>query len=119
MKIGIIGASRVLVQTRSPRPAPGLPGPADIPTAMRCRSSNCSPPREIARIIRVPLTIDIEGGYSDDPGAVAQVAGGIIDAGAVGINIEDGAGPTELLCTKIDAARQRAAHAGGEFRLPM
>ncbi len=27
--------------------------------------------RDIARVIRVPLTVDIEGGYSDDPGAVA------------------------------------------------
>ena len=67
--------------------------------------------REIARVIRVPLTIDIEGGYSDDPAAVAHVVSGIIDAGAVGINIEDGAGPPELLCRKIDAARQRALHA--------
>ncbi|MDQ3133892.1 MAG: isocitrate lyase/phosphoenolpyruvate mutase family protein [Acidobacteriota bacterium] len=68
--------------------------------------------REIARVIRVPLTIDIEGGYSDDPAAVAQVVGGVIDAGAVGINIEDGAGPPDLLCAKIEAARQSAARAG-------
>src|SRR4029453_1497156 len=35
--------------------------------------------REIARVIRVPLSIDIEGGYSDDPAVVAQIVGGIID----------------------------------------
>ncbi len=64
--------------------------------------------REIARVIRVPLTIDIEGGYSDDPAAVAQLATGIIDAGAVGINIEDGAGSPDLLCAKIEAVRQSA-----------
>ncbi len=67
--------------------------------------------REIARVIRVPLTVDIEGGYSDDPAVVAQVVGGIIDAGAVGLNIEDGAGPPDLLCAKIEAARQSAARA--------
>ena len=67
--------------------------------------------RDIARVIRVPLTVDIEGGYSSDPTMVAQVVGGIIDVGAVGINLEDGAGPPELLCAKIEAARQIAARA--------
>jgi 2-methylisocitrate lyase-like PEP mutase family enzyme len=73
--------------------------------------------RDIARVIRVPLTIDIEGGYSIDPAVVAQVVvarvvGGIIDAGAVGINIEDGTGSPDLLCAKIEAAKQTAARAG-------
>ena len=40
--------------------------------------------RAIARVIRVPLTVDIEGGYSDDPSAVAQVVTSVIEAGAVG-----------------------------------
>ncbi|MBC7900921.1 MAG: isocitrate lyase/phosphoenolpyruvate mutase family protein [Saprospiraceae bacterium] len=68
--------------------------------------------REIARVIRVPLTIDIEGGYSDDPAAVARVASGIIESGAVGINIEDGAGSPDLLCAKIEAAKESAASSG-------
>lgn len=67
--------------------------------------------REITRVIRVPLTIDIEGGYSDDPALVAQAVAGVIDAGAVGINIEDGAGAPDLLCAKIEAARHIAARA--------
>src|SRR5215510_2309277 len=44
----------------------------------------------IARVIRVPLTVDIEGGYSDDPAAVGQLVGELIEAGAVGVNLEDG-----------------------------
>lgn len=67
---------------------------------------------EIARVIRVPLTIDIEGGYSGDPAVVAQVVAGVIDAGAAGINIEDGAGLPDLLCAKIEAARQAASRTG-------
>jgi len=67
--------------------------------------------REIERVIRVPLTVDIEGGYSDDPVAVAQVVAGLIDAGAVGINIEDGAGSPELLNAKIEAAGEISARA--------
>ena len=68
--------------------------------------------REIARVIHVPLTIDIEGGYSSDPAVVAQVVAGVIDAGAAGINIEDGAALPDLLCAKIEAARQAASGTG-------
>jgi 2-methylisocitrate lyase-like PEP mutase family enzyme len=65
--------------------------------------------RDIARTIGVPLSIDIEEGYSDNAGAVAQLAAGVMDAGAAGINIEDGAGSPELLCTKVAAIRDAAS----------
>jgi 2-methylisocitrate lyase-like PEP mutase family enzyme len=68
--------------------------------------------RDIARVIRLPLSIDVEGGYSDDPAVMARVVSGIIDVGAVGINIEDGAGSPEMLCAKIEAARRSATRAG-------
>jgi 2-methylisocitrate lyase-like PEP mutase family enzyme len=71
--------------------------------------------RAIARIIYVPLTIDIEGGYSNDPAAVARLVARVLEAGAVGINIEDGAGSPELLCAKIAAARKSAERAGIEL----
>ncbi|SDO82609.1 2-Methylisocitrate lyase, PEP mutase family [Pseudomonas arsenicoxydans] len=62
----------------------------------------------IARVISVPLTVDIEAGYSDDLARVAEVIDAVIAAGAVGINIEDGASPPELLVRKIEIARQVA-----------
>jgi len=68
--------------------------------------------RAIARVIRVPLTVDIEGGYSHDPEAVAALAAAVMNAGAVGINIEDGTDSPELLCRKIAAIRQSAARLG-------
>ena len=40
----------------------------------------------------LPVSIDMEGGYSDDPAAVAALAGRLVEAGAQGINIEDGGG---------------------------
>jgi 2-methylisocitrate lyase-like PEP mutase family enzyme len=66
----------------------------------------------IVRGLRLPLTVDIEGGYSDDPRAVREHVAAVIGAGAVGINIEDGRGAPELLCRKIEAARAAADAAG-------
>jgi 2-methylisocitrate lyase-like PEP mutase family enzyme len=70
---------------------------------------------DIARIIRVPLTVDIEAGYSEDPGEVARLVERIVAVGALGINIEDGLGSPDLLCRKIAAIRDCAAHSGDEL----
>jgi 2-methylisocitrate lyase-like PEP mutase family enzyme len=59
----------------------------------------------IARVISVPLSVDIEGGYADDLTTVAETVSRFIDAGAVGINIEDGVGSPHLLCRKVEAVR--------------
>lgn len=66
----------------------------------------------ITRRLSLPLTVDIEGGYSDDPQAVGATVARIIDAGAVGINIEDGRAAPDLLCRKIEQARRAAERAG-------
>jgi len=66
----------------------------------------------IARVIQVPLTVDMESGYSNDPVAVGDAVAALVDAGAVGINIEDGAGSPDLLAAKIGAAKQAAARRG-------
>jgi 2-methylisocitrate lyase-like PEP mutase family enzyme len=46
--------------------------------------------RTLAGRLRVPVTVDFEGGYSDDPAAVASLAAQLADAGVAGINLEDG-----------------------------
>jgi 2-methylisocitrate lyase-like PEP mutase family enzyme len=66
----------------------------------------------VARAVALPVTVDIEAGYSDDPAAVAELVRRVIDAGAVGVNIEDGRGAPELLCRKIEAARAAAEGRG-------
>src|SRR3546814_593379 len=60
----------------------------------------------ILRVVSVPVTVDIEDGYSDDPLAVADLARAIAAAGAVGVNIEDGGGAPALLVDKIRAIRE-------------
>jgi 2-methylisocitrate lyase-like PEP mutase family enzyme len=69
----------------------------------------------IARVIKVPLTVDIEGGYSHDPSGVADLIDRLIDAGAIGINIEDGTQSVEVLCAKIEAIRERVTKKGADL----
>jgi 2-methylisocitrate lyase-like PEP mutase family enzyme len=69
---------------------------------------------DIARVIRVPLTVDVEGGYSEEPSAVGEMVAQVVDAGAVGINLEDGTRPPDLLCAKIEQAKRAGARQGVE-----
>ena len=66
----------------------------------------------IVRVIQVPLSVDVEAGYSDDPVAVGELVAAVVGAGAVGINIEDGASPPGLLAAKIERAKQAATRSG-------
>ncbi|MEQ1811305.1 MAG: isocitrate lyase/phosphoenolpyruvate mutase family protein, partial [Terricaulis sp.] len=50
----------------------------------------------VVRAVTIPITCDAEGGYSDDPKQAAENVAKLIDAGAVGINVEDGKLPHEL-----------------------
>lgn len=62
--------------------------------------------REIARVVKVPVTADIESGYARDAEESAAFVGRVVEAGAVGINIEDGRDPPDLLCAKIARVRR-------------
>jgi 2-methylisocitrate lyase-like PEP mutase family enzyme len=68
--------------------------------------------RDIVRAVDVPVTVDAEGGYSDDLTAVGEAVRRLVDAGAVGINLEDGGGTPDLMCAKIEAVKRAAAGAG-------
>ncbi|MCX5312524.1 isocitrate lyase/phosphoenolpyruvate mutase family protein [Streptomyces sp. NBC_00154] len=61
------------------------------------------------------LSVDAEGGFSDDPAEVAELARELAAAGAVGINLEDGRGdgsltPVELHAAKIAAVKAAVPH---------
>ncbi len=61
--------------------------------------------RAIARVLRVPLTVDFERGYSTDPATVAKHVVMLVEAGAAGINLEDQSADPRLLANKIRAVR--------------
>jgi len=63
---------------------------------------------EIIRVTSVPVSVDSESGYSSDPAKVADFVSALINLGAVGINLEDGKGPPQLLCDKIIAIKRAA-----------
>jgi 2-methylisocitrate lyase-like PEP mutase family enzyme len=67
---------------------------------------------EIVRVVNVPVSVDMEGGYADDPGRVGENVRALIEAGGVGINIEDGTSPPDLLARKIASVREVAGRAG-------
>lgn len=61
--------------------------------------------QDIVRCSDLPVTVDIEDGYSTDPDAVAGLAVALVGAGVAGVNIEDGAGSPEILAAKLKAMR--------------
>ena len=63
----------------------------------------------VAGAVEVPVTVDVEGGYSSDPAEVGETVGAVISAGAAGINIEDGGDSPDLLCAKIESIRRTAS----------
>ena len=73
----------------------------------------------IARAVKVPVTADMEAGYGTTPAQMAETARALIDAGAVGLNLEDMTGDDEssqveiaLQVEKIEAIQEASAAAG-------
>ena len=63
----------------------------------------------IARVLSVPLNADVVGGFGDSPEGVARSVKAVVEAGAVGINIEDFAhGSKELLPLRSQLERLRS-----------
>jgi 2-methylisocitrate lyase-like PEP mutase family enzyme len=70
--------------------------------------------RAIARVVSVPLSVDVEGGYADDPSRAAEIVAKVVDAGAVGINLEDGNAAPSLLAAKIEHVKRAVARTGAD-----
>lgn len=66
----------------------------------------------IAAAVEVPVSADIEGGWSNDADGVADTIREILDAGVAGVNIEDGPRPAAEHQRRIAAARATADAAG-------
>jgi 2-methylisocitrate lyase-like PEP mutase family enzyme len=69
--------------------------------------------RRIASSVRVPVTADMEAGYGTTPDAAAETARGVIAAGAVGLNLEDGTNDGRLADVALQQDRIRAMREAG------
>ena len=76
----------------------------------------------IARAVHVPVTADIEWGYGSTAEEIARTTREVIEAGAVGLNLEDTSGradqpllPLDRVLEKIKAVRETAA----SLRVPL
>jgi len=73
----------------------------------------------IARVVSVPVSADIESGFAHDARGVAETVRRVIDAGAVGINLEDQVHDgtprlydLDVAVDRVRAAREAADSAG-------
>lgn len=66
----------------------------------------------VAGAVDAPVTADIEEGFGETPDETALSAAAIAEAGAVGVNLEDGVRPPELMAAKIEAIRAQLNAAG-------
>ena len=69
---------------------------------------------QIVQAVKIPVSVDFEAGYSDDPAAVAENLKPLINAGISGINLEDGTDPADLLAAKIEAIKTMVESAGAD-----
>jgi 2-methylisocitrate lyase-like PEP mutase family enzyme len=77
--------------------------------------------REIADATDVPMNADFEGGFADDPAAVAQNVRLCVETGVAGLSIEDSTGDDanplydfDLALARVRAARAAIDKAGGD-----
>ena len=72
----------------------------------------------IVRAVKVPVTADVEAGYGNRPEDAAETAREVIEAGAIGMNLEDGTdrpgqlAELPLQLEKIRAVRETALKSG-------
>jgi 2-methylisocitrate lyase-like PEP mutase family enzyme len=69
----------------------------------------------IARVIKVPLSVDFENGYAADPQQVARNVLRLVQVGVAGINLEDGNDAPALLADKIRAIKALAAQSSHDI----
>jgi len=76
---------------------------------------------EIAAATDVPLNVDYEGGYADDPDGVAESVRLCVETGIAGLSIEDSTGDAakplydfDLALARVKAARAAIDKAGGD-----
>ncbi|HEX3604868.1 MAG TPA: isocitrate lyase/phosphoenolpyruvate mutase family protein [Candidatus Dormibacteraeota bacterium] len=118
------GSARVVAAAGAPAIATGSAGVSHAlgrpDGEMLSREEMLAAVRAVAASVPVPVTADMEAGYGGTPAEVGETMAMVLDAGAVGVNIEDsdpsgaGVGLVELeeQRRRLGAARARAEREG-------
>jgi 2-methylisocitrate lyase-like PEP mutase family enzyme len=67
--------------------------------------------RKIAAAVDVPVTADVEKGYAAREGGIASTVDDLLDAGVVGMNVEDSVGPPGSPLSEANVLARRIAEA--------
>jgi 2-methylisocitrate lyase-like PEP mutase family enzyme len=102
-----LGAKAIATTSAGVAWAAGYPDGNKMPPSLVLSVS-----QSISSVIDVPLSVDIEGGYSSDPAQVAELVVCLAERGVVGVNLEDGVEVAEVLARKIGVAKDALARAG-------
>ncbi len=101
------GAKAIATSSAAVAWARGYPDGEHLPRAVLLETV-----REILRVVKVPVTVDSEEGFSSDPKEAGAFIADLAKLGAVGINLEDGTSPPRLLADKIAAIKEAVANTG-------
>ena len=115
----IAAAGAVAIATTSS----GVSWALGVPDGERLgREETVPPAARLARVLHLPVTADVDPGYGPPPADVAATVEAVIDAGAVGVTLEDppatGDEPLRGIddqCERIAAARAAADRSGAPF----
>jgi 2-methylisocitrate lyase-like PEP mutase family enzyme len=117
--VELAGARAVATSSAAVAAALGYPDGERLPRELMLEAV-----RRIAAASSVPVTADMEAGYGHSPAEVAETTRGVLAAGAVGMNLEDGTEgdeaplrPLDEQVDRIRAVREAAAAAGVGFVL--
>ena len=115
-----VASARIVVEAGLPAVATSSAGVAWLmgyPDGQRIsRNEMLLMVRRIAAALDAPVSADMEGGYGVGPDSVARIVRETVEAGAVGLNIEDGAfeGAAPLLDAGLAAERIAAGRAAAD-----
>src|SRR3989442_304268 len=102
-----LGAKAVATTSAGVAWSLGYPDGNYMPARLQARLAE-----EIINAVKVPVSVDFEAGYSNQPAGVAKNLKPLAAVGIAGINIEDVPDAPALFAKKIDAIKKMASSLG-------
>lgn len=102
-----LGAKAVATTSAGVAWSLGYPDGNYMPARLQARLAE-----EIINAVKVPVSVDFEAGYSNQPAVVVKNLKPLAAVGVAGINIEDGTDAPALLAKKIEAIKKMASSLG-------